>query len=137
MQWNDSPHAGFSHVEPWLPVADDYRAVNVAVEREQHTSVLSLIRCLIEIRRAHPALATGSYCSLDAGDPDVLAYLREADGERIAIALNFGGEPRQVNLGTAAPNGHILCSTLLDREGTVDLATLDLRQGEGLVVQLA
>src|SRR5947208_16689900 len=35
MQWNTSPNAGFCApgVLPWLPVAEDYKTYNVAVER--------------------------------------------------------------------------------------------------------
>ena len=31
MQWNDQENAGFSPVEPWVSVADDYVNVNVEV----------------------------------------------------------------------------------------------------------
>ncbi len=36
MQWSAEPNAGFcpEGVEPWLPVASDYREVNVAVQAE-------------------------------------------------------------------------------------------------------
>ena len=128
MQWDDSSHAGFSRIEPWLPVADDSRTVNVAVERDQPTSMLSLFRRLTALRRAHPALATGVYRAYDAGSPDILAYLREADGQRIAVVLNFSEQPCQVDSREMAVRGTILCSTLMDREGTVDLATLDVRR---------
>jgi alpha-glucosidase len=30
MQWEANDHAGFSEVEPWLPVSDDFRTRNVA-----------------------------------------------------------------------------------------------------------
>jgi alpha-glucosidase len=34
MQWDETPNAGFTNedVQPWLPLADDYKAVNVAVQ---------------------------------------------------------------------------------------------------------
>src|SRR5438067_4833032 len=34
MQWDASPHAGFSSSEPWLPVASEYQVTNVATQSE-------------------------------------------------------------------------------------------------------
>jgi hypothetical protein len=52
MQWDASPNAGFCapDVEPWLPVADDYRTYNAATESEDLTA--RLWRCLRRCRRA-------------------------------------------------------------------------------------
>jgi hypothetical protein len=35
MHWDDTPNSRFSTRAPWLPVADDYRIVNVASERRE------------------------------------------------------------------------------------------------------
>ena len=35
------------NVDPWLPVAPDYQQVNVVVEREEATSMLTLTRALL------------------------------------------------------------------------------------------
>ena len=40
MQWNDGAFAGFSGVEPWLPLAEDFATVNVARERADPASLL-------------------------------------------------------------------------------------------------
>ena len=62
MQWDASPNSGCApDVEPWLPVADDYRTYNAATEREDPTSMLNLHRRLLALRRSEPALALGSY----------------------------------------------------------------------------
>ena len=47
MQWDDSIHAGFSFgkdVEPWLPVNDNYKQVNVAREFQDRDSILNFYR---------------------------------------------------------------------------------------------
>src|SRR5204863_4068167 len=61
MQWDTSPHAGFCppDTEPWLPVAPDYQQVNVAVEREETSSILALTRTLLAHQRSRPALNRG------------------------------------------------------------------------------
>jgi alpha-glucosidase len=90
MQWDASPPAGFSSVQPWLPLAEDAATCNVATQRSDFASLYNLYRRLIAFRRKSPALTGGSYRPLVAAD-DVLAYIREADGEQVLVALNFGG----------------------------------------------
>src|SRR5262249_48763806 len=61
MQWDASPYAGFSPVEPWLPLADDYAVVNVTAERADPRSQLALVHQLLALRREYAVLAVGSY----------------------------------------------------------------------------
>jgi len=92
MVWEkDAPNAGFSTARPWLPVPDDQRARAVDVQAPDANSVLTHYRAVLGIRRAHPALARGAIRFLDAGD-DMLAFVREGEGERLLCVFNFGGE---------------------------------------------
>src|ERR1700754_2107852 len=52
MQWNGTSNAGFSVADPWLPISDDYQVVNVQAADDDPTSILTLNRKLIELRRA-------------------------------------------------------------------------------------
>ena len=135
MQWTPDRNAGFCPpaADPWLPLADDYRAVNVAAEREDPTSTLTLHRRLLALRRAEPALAVGSYEPVMAAG-DLLAYAREHHGRRFLVALNLGHEP----LSSEAPafEGRVALSTRLDREGEeVVGGVLRLRGDEGVVIE--
>ena len=47
MQWDGSPGAGFSTGDPWLPVGSQAGTVNVAAQRDDPASMLSLYRRLI------------------------------------------------------------------------------------------
>jgi alpha-glucosidase len=107
--------------------------VNVAVEREDPRSILSLHRRLISLRRAEPALSVGEYSPLESAG-DVLAYLRERGDRRLAILLNLGGAPQVHPLGPF--EGKVLLSTHLDREGETARGTMDLRPNEGVVLEL-
>ncbi len=51
MQWDEGAFAGFSGVEPWLPLADDFATVNVARQRADPASLYNLYRRLIAARR--------------------------------------------------------------------------------------
>ncbi|OXM71848.1 MULTISPECIES: alpha-amylase family glycosyl hydrolase [Amycolatopsis] len=92
------PGAGFTTGEPWLPVGDTAEHLNVAVERRDPASMLSLYRALLALRRARPSLRHGSQVFLDA-PPGVLAYLRVAGRERTLVALNFGDTPHAPGFG--------------------------------------
>jgi alpha-glucosidase len=137
MQWDASPNAGFCApgVEPWLPVAGDYRAVNVAVESDDPRSMLSFTRALTGIRRAHPALTDGSYRPVDGMPDECFVYLRELADQRLLIALNLSDTDQTIGDSTLGA-GSIVLSTHLDREGQVDLASLSLRPNEGCIVEL-
>jgi len=141
MQWDASEYAGFSKVQPWLPVADDYRQRNVATQRNVPHSMLSLYRRLLALRRSEPALSIGSYQAVtvegdDAARQSVLAFIREADGCRFLIALNLASHPARMNL-SAIGEGTIALSTHLDRGGITVRDSLELRADEGVVVALA
>ncbi len=134
MQWDARPQAGFSSVEPWLPVTSDFEVRNVAAQLQDPSSVLTLYRRLIAVRRGSRALQVGSYRALEAGVPGVFAFVREVDGERVVAALNFNAEPVQVALpGFGA--GQIVVSTS-GREGEVATADLTLAPHEGLLMTL-
>jgi len=136
MQWSSGQWAEFSTVRPWLPVADDYRNANVELERKDASSLLSLYRRLIELRRAERALSVGDYAALPAGE-DLVAYMRKAGSRRILIVLNFGARPRRFNLNELEAQAVLLLSTYLDRERKKLAAELQLRPDEGVNVELS
>jgi alpha-glucosidase len=137
MQWDKSPNAGFcsSDTEPWLPLPIDYPQINVAVERDDPHSLLSLTRRLIELRRSQPALSIGSYCAIDGVPNDCFVYQRRSGDQCYLIALNFSDQERVVKLPEIGYS-HVLLSTYLDREQSVDLAFLRLRREEGVVLKV-
>jgi glycosidase len=56
-------------------------------------------RTVIGLRRSLPALRTGSYRTVLADDAqDVLAFVREKDGQRVVVALNASTKPATVSL---------------------------------------
>jgi alpha-glucosidase len=132
MQWDASPHAGFTVGRPWLPVAHDAAGVNVARERTDPTSMLTLYRRLIALRRTRPALSLGSYEPVDAAG-DALAYARGAGASRCLVALNLGSTSQTLRVPAAFRDARVLLSTALDREGKVIGDTLALRGDEGVV----
>jgi oligo-1,6-glucosidase/alpha-glucosidase len=130
MPWDASPFAGFSAVDPWLPLNPDWPTRNVAAQLDAPDSMLALYRQLLALRRANDALSIGSFVFAPA-EPDVLAYERRHGGERIFVALNLGGEPRRLLLPAGTAIAEVLASTLASRP-------LDgmLAPDEGVVLRL-
>lgn len=117
MPWDDSPHAGFSTVEPWLPLNADWHRRNVAHQAADPGSMLRLYRTLLALRRQYPALAIGRQKVL-SGSGGVLIYERTEGGQRIVVALNLTCAPQAV----ALPHGTVLLSTLPHRTFDGELA---------------
>jgi len=138
LQWDASPNAGFcpAGVRPWLPVADDYRTVNVVAQTHDPGSMLSLYRRLIALRHREWALAVGSY-RLVLASGDLLAYAREHAGRRLLVALNLGPQPQVLDLGPRGLSGRICLGTRLGREGEQVHGALPLGGDEGAIIELA
>lgn len=92
MPWEvGADNAGFSTARPWLPVPEEHRGRSVDVQNSRGDSVLAVYRAMLALRRRHPVLATGSIRFLDA-DGDVLAFVREGEGEALLCVFNFAQE---------------------------------------------
>lgn len=101
MQWTPGPQAGFS-ISPhtWLPIAPDYKKVNVETESADPSSLLNWYKKLIAIRRQNSALHDGSMVMIDSNNPDVLSFVRLAPGKgsAVVVAINMSAHARTVTL---------------------------------------
>jgi alpha-glucosidase len=135
MQWDSSNFAGFSTVEPWLPISTDFRNENVANDLREPSSICNLYRRLISTRRQQPALSAGSYRRIPT-QRDLLLYVREFGYDRTLIALNLGCGAIATSLPRGATFGRVLVSCFGDREGDDITERIDLRGNEGLVIEV-
>ena len=133
MQWDATPYAGFSAVQPWLPLSDEFARENVVNFDADASSILNLYRALITLRRKLPQLVTGTYEPVTS-QGDILLYRRRGDGDAVVIALNLGAEPVSVTSRSIGFGNEILLSTFLDREGEKLEGVLDLRGNEGVII---
>ena len=108
MQWTPGKNAGFSTADKtWLPVAPDYKTVNVEVEQKDPNSLLVFNEKLIALRRTNPALRDGKFTVLDESNPNVLSYARTAsDGKAVIVALNMTGQPQTITLDPTPRRSH-------------------------------
>lgn len=93
MQWDDSPHAGFTTGKPWLKVNSNYQSVNVGAQVEKEDSLWSLYRQLIALRKSHPALSLGDFLPTPAASSttdDLWAFCRGHGEEKLVVVVNLG-----------------------------------------------
>ena len=133
MQWDASPRAGFSPVEPWLPMAADFKRHNAASQFADPRSMLSLYRALIALRHKEAALTLGTYALVQASE-NVLAYERRHGERRLLIALNFGEGFEE--LESLSPPAKLLLSTDPTREKEDFARAPKLNPNEGIVAEL-
>jgi alpha-glucosidase len=134
MQWDTRANAGFSKVDPWLPLAEDWQADNVASLREDGCSIWNLYRRLLRLRKKVPALSIGSYRPRFVDD-DLLISVWELEDTTLLIALNLTSRSQVLGFeqGTL---GRVLVSTGADRDGEGVADSMTLRGDEGLVIEL-
>jgi alpha-glucosidase len=132
MQWNASRSGGFTTAaEAWLPLGD-CNAINVEKQRDDASSMLSLYRRMIHLRKANRALSEGSYRTEANAPEDCLVFHREAANQHVMVALNFADTPRRIEI----PRASILLSSDLNRKAGAQRGEIELAGREGLVVEV-
>lgn len=135
MQWNTTKNAGFTHGDPWLPVNPNHMTRNVAVENTEYTSLLSLYKLLIKLKKHKAALREGTYTPLPLPQDNVLAFIRETDKEKILIMLNFDEKEKNIKMDY---EGHLIASASMTHQEweKIDLNNFVLTGDEGLIIEL-
>ena len=129
-QWDRTPNAGFTRGKPWLPVAPSYESCNVEALRNNNSSILTLYRHLLSIRRHHAALSTGAFRPIGV-QGNALIYERADERERIVVCLNFGDSEQTIS----GPVDATLLASTHPRRSTLN-SDLVLAPNEGLVMLL-
>jgi alpha-glucosidase len=94
MPWiAEAVQAGFSPVEPWLPIPDSHRARAVDRQSADPRSMLASTRQLIRLRQAHPALRSGEL-EVAFADEALLHLVRRAGPSVVHAVFNLGTTPR-------------------------------------------
>ena len=89
MQWNDSKNGGFSEVEPWIKVNENYREINVESQEKDASSILNYYRRLVDIRKCNKDLIYGDFKVVDEKSDRLFAYEKIYNGKRHLTVLNF------------------------------------------------
>lgn len=106
VQWDDTPHAGFTTGVPWLAVNPNYAEINAASQVDDPDSVFRHYRRLIALRRTDPTVVHGRFGLLVPEHDRLWAFTRTLGEDRLLVLAN--------------------CSS-----SVLDLASLDLPCAEG------
>jgi glycosidase len=117
MQWTSGPGVGFTTGTPWEEPQPDAGTVNVAAQEADSGSLLNLYRRLIHLRAANDALAAGRLVQLTSARPQVVAYLRRAEGRAVLVVMNLGDRALSgatvSSMPRALPSGRYSARSLL------------------------
>ena len=100
MPWSaEAPDLGFGSgaARPWLPLSEAQRALAVDRQEADPGSMLQAARRLLHWRRTQPALVHGELMLLPVHE-QVLAFVREHQGERVLCAFNLNAQPAELAL---------------------------------------
>ena len=91
MQWSDEREAGFTGGTPWIGVNSNYRWINAKTESKDPDSILFYYRKLVSLRKKYDVIAYGDLVPLAQEHPQILAYERTWNGEKLLVVNNFYG----------------------------------------------
>ncbi len=102
MQWDASPHAGFTTGTPWLPANPNYPEINAAAQHDDPDSVYHYYRRLIELRHTEPAVVDGDFTMLLPHHEQLYAFTRRLGSTELLVIGNFTGETVRADVPDAA-----------------------------------
>ena len=102
MQWTSGPNAGFSTVEPWIPLGAGYPSISVEADRAAAKSVFGYYQRLIRLRHESKVVSLGDFHMLDPAHPTLFAFRRSRGDQALLVLGNVSGEELGVpsNLGS-------------------------------------
>lgn len=131
-QWNTTPNAGFTEGKPWLKVHPNHTTINAESQENDADSTLNFFRTLVQLRKKEPTLIYGSYTLLDEENEKVYAYLRELNGRRILVLLNFTSQEAVFSVPFSILGGNVLISNY----NKVTFETANLKPYEAIVIEI-
>ena len=101
MQWSHETNAGFTSGEPWMPVNENYKEINVENQEKEYGSVLNFYKRLIRFRKSEEykeILTYGTYEPRYMDQDHIFAYQRCLESKKLTLICNFSSQPSSVTL---------------------------------------
>ncbi len=89
MQWSRQQYAGFSSVEPWIRMDEDYKLCNVEAQLQDENSMLRFYQNLIKLRKEHGVICYGDVIFADPKEKDLFTYYRKDEAETLYMEINL------------------------------------------------
>jgi len=98
MQWSAETNAGFTEGDPWFPITENYREINVEAARTGE-SIWNHYQSLIALRDELEVLVYGEYELYLPDDEQLYTYTRTLGEETVLVVLNWSDEPVTFDVG--------------------------------------
>lgn len=132
VQWNNHAFAGFSTVEPWIAVNDNYENINVEQALADPDSIFYTYQKLIALRKENPIMIWGDFELVDTQE-EVFAYLRKYQGETWLVVTNFSNEAHDFKYDNAKAKEIVIENIPVQLSECLDLT---LKPWQAFVVKL-
>ncbi|MBY0148419.1 alpha-glucosidase [Neobacillus niacini] len=96
MQWSDEINAGFTTGNPWMKVNPNYSDINVEAQKKDETSILNFYKKMIQLKKNNEVFTYGIYDLLLEKDPQIFAYTRTLNQEKVLVIANLSVKPAKV-----------------------------------------
>lgn len=125
VQWNSEANAGFTTGTPWIPVGASYEEVNAEVALKDEDSVFYHYKKLIALRKEYDIISEGSIEMMLMDHPQVLAYTRTLDNQKLIVLNNYYGKETSVEMPSVlVGDAKILISNYSDSQPLAEKITL-------------
>lgn len=134
MQWSNSANAGFTKADSaWLPVNKDYSFVNAEGALQNDSSLTSVIRHLLLLRKQSAALTQGRLELLSDSElpKGLLGYVRKKGSDEVLVLINLS--KKEVSFTTAKASGKRQVFSVHSRDN-VKSDTISLTPFGGMVL---
>ncbi len=136
VQWDGSPGAGFTTGTPWFPVNPNAAWLNAADQVGRPDSVFAHYRELIRLRHEHAIFADGDFAGVLENDPELWAYTRSTEAQRMLVVANCSRGTRAIELGDGWTGSRLLIGTDPTVEGELTTGRIDLAPWESRIYLL-
>lgn len=132
MQWDATPNAGFTtSSNPWLPVNENHKTINVESEAKDPRSLLNFYKKLISIHNSNEILCLGTFRPYKTCG-DLFAFSRSLKGKSVLVLINLGKKTINVPEALSRVSGFVILSNYVDGKAS----NRKLRPYESLIIQL-
>lgn len=136
MQWNAGPNAGFTAGTPWIQVNPNYPAINAEQAVADPASIFHYYRRLIRLRKENPVIVYGRYDLLLDDHPQVYAFTRTLESDRLLVLLNFSADAAECRLPEQVSGGRELLIANYPTDLAEEGSRITLRPYEAQVYRL-
>jgi len=137
MQWDSTPHGGFTTGQPWIDINPNFRTVNVAAALDDPDSVFYHYQKLVALRKQLPLLVHGDFRQIVVDHPQVFAWRRTLGEQTLVVINNFTRDAVMLAIpdNLQSQQGHCLINNYAPREQLEPIMELQPYESFALLIE--